>query len=131
VSSTDRLTQPLTESPFQCSMSGTRLTRPLCGFSPKTPHEAAGIRIDPAPSEALAIETIPDATAAALPPLDPPQLRCGSHGLRVTPQVADSVNPWIASSGRFVLPTMTAPAARSLRTISESALAGSSKASVP
>ena len=89
------------------------------------------MRIDPAPSVASAIGTSPAATAAALPPLDPPGVRCGSQGLRVTPQVAVSVKPQIASSGSVVLPTTIAPASRRRRTISLSALAGSAKPSVP
>ena len=79
------------------------------------------MRIEPPPSAAEAIGTSPAATAAALPPLEPPGLRCGFQGLRVTPQVADSVKPQIASSGSSVLPTMIAPASRSRRTISQSA----------
>ena len=51
------------------------------------------------------------------------RVRSVSHGLRVTPQVGDSVAPMIASSGRLVLPRITAPAARSRRTSSESAVA--------
>ena len=89
------------------------------------------MRIEPAPSEAVAPPTIPAATAAPLPPLDPPGVRSVSHGLRVTPQRSDSVKPQIASSGRVVLAMITAPAARSLRTSSPSAVAGSSKAPVP
>ena len=58
-------------------------------------------------------------------------MRCASQGLRVTPWVADSVKPQIASSGSRVRPTTIAPASRSRRTISESSVAGSSKASVP
>ena len=42
-----------------------------------------GMRIDPPPSPACATGTIPLATAAAEPPLDPPELRVVSHGLRV------------------------------------------------
>ncbi len=57
------------------------------------------MRIEPAPSVASAIGTRPAATAVALPPLEPPLVRCGFQGLRVTPQVADSVKPQIASSG--------------------------------
>ena len=76
------------------------------------------MRIEPAPSEAEAIATSPAATAAALPPLEPPGLRCGFHGLRETPQVADSVKPQIASSGRWVMPMTIAPASRRRRTIS-------------
>src|SRR3954447_6899419 len=54
----------------------------------------------------------PAATAAALPPLEPPGTRDGSHGLRVGPNAEFSVEEPIANSSRFVLPTTTAPAAR-------------------
>ena len=81
------------------------------------------MRIEPPPSLAWAIATIPDATAAAEPPLEPPGERLTSHGLRVTPHALDSVNGQIASSGRFVLPTITAPADRSRLTTSESPIA--------
>ena len=83
------------------------------------------MRIEPPPSEPSAPATMPAATAAALPPLDPPVLRCGSHGLRVAPHVCDSVScGHSASSGMFVLPTMIAPAARRRRTTSQSARGG-------
>ena len=72
MSATVRDTQPYTDSPFQCSMSGSSATRPRWGFSPKSAHDAAGTRIEPPPSEACAIPTIPAATAVADPPLDPP-----------------------------------------------------------
>ena len=85
MSITLRLTQPLTASPFQYSRSGAKETRPRCGFRPKSPQEAAGRRIEPPPSPAEAIGTRPAATAAALPPLEPAGLRCGSQGLRVMP----------------------------------------------
>jgi hypothetical protein len=100
-------------------------------LEPDSPQNAAGIRIEPAPSDAEATPTMPAATAAALPPLDPPGLRCGFHGLRVAPHVFDSVKPQIASSGKFDLPTITAPAARIRATIAESAAAGTSQAPVP
>ena len=53
------------------------------------PDEAvklAGVRMDPPPSLAVPKGTIPDDTAAAVPPLDPPGVRLRSHGLRVTPR---------------------------------------------
>src|SRR5688572_33476518 len=53
----------------------------------------------------------PAATAAALPPLDPPGTRAGSRGLRVGPNAEFSVEEPMANSSRFVLPTATAPAA--------------------
>src|SRR5206468_1176818 len=96
------------------------------------PHNAAGTRIDAPPSEPSAPATMPAATAAALPPLEPPEARSGFHGLRVGPYVFDSVNwPHIANSGRFVLPTITAPAARSRLTTSASLVARVSLAAVP
>ncbi len=92
---------------------------------PTRPQEAAGILIEPAPSDAVAAPTRPAATAAALPPLEPPALRSGFQGLRVWPQVGDSVSPMISSSGTFVLPMTTAPAPRRRATISESRGSGS------
>jgi hypothetical protein len=66
-------------------------TRPRVGFSPKRPLQAAGMRIEPAASVACANGTTPAATAAPAPPLDPPALRSGSHGLRVAPYSTGSV----------------------------------------
>ncbi len=43
------------------------------------------MRIEPPPSLACAIGTIPAATAAAEPPLEPPAVRPVSQGLRVGP----------------------------------------------
>jgi hypothetical protein len=98
--------------------------RSRVGFRPTRPQLAAGIRIEPAPSDALAPGQRPAATAAALPPLEPPTLRSVFQGLRVMPKAGPSVSPMIASSGQFVLPTITAPAARSRRTSSLSSTAG-------
>ena len=67
------------------------------------------MRIDPAPSEPSAAPASPAATAAAEPPDDPPGVRRRSHGLRVTPNVGDSVQGVIVSSGTLVLPRITAP----------------------
>src|SRR3954468_6949908 len=53
----------------------------------------------------------PAATAAALPPLDPPGTRVVSWGLRVGPNAEFSVELPMANSSRLVFPTMTAPAA--------------------
>ena len=60
-------------------------TRPRDGFRPTRPQALAGMRIEPPPSFAWAMETIPAATAAAEPPLDPPVEREVSHGLRLGP----------------------------------------------
>ena len=82
--------------------SGARLIRPRCGLSPKRPQLAAGIRIEPPPSEAEAAPIRPAATAAPEPPLEPPVVWLGFQGLRVSPQVSVSVKPTIASSGSVV-----------------------------
>ena len=89
------------------------------------------MRIEPAPSDPSAAPASPAATAAAEPPDEPPGVRCRSHGLRVTPNVGDSVHGVIVSSGTCVLPTITAPAERSRRTTSASAVAGPPFASPP
>jgi hypothetical protein len=80
--------------------------------------------MEPMPSEAVAPAHRPAATAAALPPLEPPGLRSVFQGLRVIPNAGPSVSPMIASSGQLVLPMTTAPADRSRRTSSLSSAAG-------
>ena len=52
----------------------------------------------------------------ALPPQEPPGTRVGSCGLLVGPKAEFSVEQPIANSSRFVLPTMTPPAAASRST---------------
>lgn len=42
------------------------------GLKPNRPQHDAGIRIEPPPSDACASGTMPAATAAAAPPLEPP-----------------------------------------------------------
>ena len=78
---------------------------------PTTPQRAAGWRIEPPVSEPRASGLKPAATAAALPPDDPPGTRVGSCGLRVGPKAEFSVDEPMANSSRLVLPTITAPAA--------------------
>jgi hypothetical protein len=84
VSRTLRVTQNAVLSPVS-SRSGPIVIRPCEGFSPTSPQHDAGIRIDPPPSLAWAAGTMPAATAAAAPPLEPPGLWSVSHGLRVGP----------------------------------------------
>ena len=66
----------------------------------------------PPPSDALAIGTMPAATAAADPPLDPPGVRLRSHGLCVGPHAVGWVHGRLPISGLFVRPATTNPAAR-------------------
>src|SRR5215213_6162532 len=96
--------------------SPKRLTRPYVGFTPTTPQNAAGWRTEPPVSEPSAIGTIPDATAAADPPDDPPGTRSGAIGFRVGPYALFSVEEPIANSSMFVFPNGTAPASRRRRT---------------
>ena len=60
------------------------------------------------------------ATHAADPPLDPPGARARSHGFFTGPKAEFSFDPPIANSSMFVLPTITASAARSRATVSAS-----------
>src|SRR5688572_30373025 len=108
VSRTERLTTSSQVSPpITSPNSGPAETRPRVGFSPTRPHSLAGIRIDPPPSPAVPIATIPEATAAAVPPLEPPVLRVMSHGLREGPYASGSVVGTRPSSGQLVLPRNT------------------------
>src|SRR6266550_3684438 len=112
LSRTVRVIACRTLTPPISSPSGARDTRPRLGLRPKTPQHDAGMRIEPAPSPALAAGTMPAATAAADPPDDPPTVRPRSQGLSVGPKRTGSVVEWLPNSGVFVRPTMTRPAAR-------------------
>ena len=86
--------------------------RPRDTLRPTRPHMLAGMRIDPPPSLAWAIETMPAATAAALPPLEPPGVWPVFQGLCVAPCETGSVVGTSPSSGVFVRPIETNPARR-------------------
>ena len=105
-------------------LAGQAGTRPNVGLRPGRPQNAHGIRIEPPPSVPSASGTIPDASAAELPPLEPPAVVAGSHGLRVTPVSALSVTPFQPSSGVVVLPGSTAPERRSEATTGASSSHG-------
>src|SRR4051794_38737739 len=112
-------------------MSGAVGMRPRWGLRPKSAQLAAGMRIDPPPTEPSAAGAGRGAGGRPAPPLPPPDVRRRSHGLRVTPNVGDSVHGVVISSGTFVLPSTIAPAARSRQTTSASAGAGSGSTSQP
>ena len=76
------------------------------------PQNAAGMRTDPAPSVPTLSGPSPAATAAAVPPEDPPGVLVGSHGLRVIPVIGELVSPLQPNSGVVVLPNSTAPDSR-------------------
>src|SRR5687767_11895071 len=102
MNSADRLLQ---RSP----RSGPNEQRPRLGLRPTRLHMLAGPRIDPPPSLPCATGTMPAATAAAEPPLEPPAECSRFHGLRVAPYASGSVVARIASSGMFVRPSGTRP----------------------
>ena len=68
------------------------------------------MRMDPPPSVPTASGPRPAATAAPAPPLEPPAVSAGFHGLRVGPKSGLSVTPLCPNSGVLVLPTMMPPA---------------------
>ena len=106
----ERVITPLLERSAQSGRPGPTGIRPNDGLSTDRPHNEAGIRNEPPPSEPVAIGTMPEATAAAEPPDDPPADLGGDQGLPVRPNSGLSVSPFQASSGVFVLPTTTQPA---------------------
>ena len=105
------------------------LMLPRAGLIPTTEFIPAGQTMDPSVSVPTAIGTIPAATAAAEPELDPQGDRCRSKGLRVCPPrllqpLTERVDRKLAHSLMFAFPTMTAPARRKCETMGASANAG-------
>ena len=70
------------------------------------------MRTLPAPSVPTLTGPMPAATAAAVPPDEPPGVLLKSHGLRVMPLRGELVSPLQPNSGVAVLPSSTAPASR-------------------
>ena len=83
------------------------------GFTPTVAVSAAGWRMEPPVSVPIASGAWKAASAAALPPPEPPGTRSVSHGLRVGPYAEFSVELPMANSSMFVLPRIGMPAARS------------------
>src|ERR1700737_1467309 len=93
---------------------------PLLCFSPTTPLQEAGIRVEPPPSVATANGAMPLAPAPAAPPLEPPLERSLLQALRVRPNKGESVRHLDPNSGVVVLPIRIAPCACSLATATAS-----------
>ncbi len=91
-------------------------TRPFVGFTPTRWFSAAGTRPEPAVSVPSAKSTVPRATAVAEPLDEPPEIRVGSQAFRTAPKGERVPTSPVANWSRFVLPTTTAPAARSRAT---------------
>ena len=96
--------------------------RPGVGFSEQMPVKCAGTRTDPPLSLPNPAAESPAAIAADSPPLDPPGERSRSHGFNVRPCRRFAVSYAIRNSGQFVVPRISAPAARSRATTSASSL---------
>ena len=84
---------------------------PQLGFSPTSPQQAAGRRIEQPVSVARPRSQRPAASAAALPPDEPPVVLPGCAGFCTVPYQGFWLVTPQANSCRFALPTMTAPAA--------------------
>src|SRR3990170_8315129 len=85
--------------------SGQAGTRPNEGFRPNRPVKEQGMRIEPPPAVPTASGPMPEATAAAAPPEEPPGVFAVFHGLRVMPVSGLSVTPFQPNSGVVVLPS--------------------------
>src|SRR5689334_6773258 len=119
LSRTDRVSACSTAPPAATSpYSGPSGLRARVGLSANSPHADAGYRREPPRSLPWANGTIPDATAAADPPLDPLVERCVSHGLRAGPNSTGSHAGARPNSGVLVLPSITRPALRKRTTSS-------------
>src|SRR5208337_811172 len=92
--------------------SGNAGTRPNEGLIAGMPQNADGMRTEPAPSVPIATGPMPDATAAAAPPDDPPAVIFVFQGFLVIPVSRLSVVALMPNSGVLVLPNSTAPASR-------------------
>ena len=86
--------------------------RPWVGRSPVTPVIEAGKRTEPPVSVPSAPTHMSAATAAPEPPLEPPAICAGFHGLRHCPNTGLSETMPQASSCMLALPMITAPCAR-------------------
>src|SRR5258706_7681742 len=90
--------------------SGPSELRPRVGLRPTRPQQEAGPRIEPPASPACAAGTMPAATAAADPPLEPPGVWPRRQGLWVGPVATRSGQPLEPQFGVVGLPTPTHPA---------------------
>src|SRR5262245_58193211 len=117
-SATVRAIGPLTESGDH--ELDSLATRPGEGRRPTTLQNAGGLRSEPPVSLPSAIGNIRAATAVAAPPLLPPHVFVTSYGFRVAPNTVLKVCDPAPNSGVFVLPSVIAPAACILVTMSAS-----------
>ena len=116
MSSTVRAIGPPTSCVRLNGMMPARLESPIVGRRPTTLLWQLGMRMEPAvsvPSVAAAKFIV---AATAEPPLLPPGARVRSYGSSVCPPIELTVVSPSASSCKFTLPRITAPASRSFFT---------------
>jgi hypothetical protein len=101
-------------------------TNRMVPFSPTTPHKAEGTRIDARVSVPIDARPIPQATAMAEPPDDPPGMRRWSNGLALWGVVTTRANSWVDT-----LASTMAPAARARATATASTEGTTQKAAEP
>ncbi|SKV53489.1 Uncharacterised protein [Mycobacteroides abscessus subsp. abscessus] len=89
---------------------------PTVGLMPTMPCSPAGTRPEPAVSVPIAISACPVATATADPELEPPLMYSGRRESDTAPYGERVPTSPVANWSRLVLPTTTAPAARSAAT---------------
>src|SRR5690349_406315 len=111
------------------------LTAPIAGLKPTTPLTPAGHTIEPSVSVPTVSGASRAATATAEPLDEPHGLRSSTYGFRVWPPrllqpLVDLRPRKLAHSLKFVLPSTTAPAARSFATTSASARAWCSASAI-
>src|SRR5204862_2719297 len=95
-SMTVRVTGPAWSRELASDTRPYRETPPYVGFTPTVPVTAPGWRIEPPVSVPIARGASYAATAAALPPPEPPGIRSRSHGLWLGPYALCSVDEPIA-----------------------------------
>src|SRR5712672_1055428 len=84
-SGTERAIGPLTENPKNGNGLGAVGTSPTVGRNPTTLLKFPGFRREPPRSLPSAPGSMPEATLAAAPPLDPPAVFVKSYGFTVVP----------------------------------------------
>src|SRR5262249_36924926 len=108
--------------PRNGSAFGAVGTSPNVGRKPTMLLKLPGFRSEPPLSLPSAIGSMPLASDAAAPPLEPPALLVRSYGFRVGPYTLLTVCEPMPNSGTFVLPIGITPAARIRSTNTESSV---------
>src|SRR5260370_40575842 len=115
-SRTDRTMGPGTDVIEKECGPGPDPVNPYVVFMPGSPQYEEGMRMEPPPSLPVQAGNIPAARAAADPPDEPPGVRLGAPGLRVTPCNGVFVKITATNSAAVANPTSSAPPQRSRHT---------------